>query len=279
MHRRRIDVDGVELSADAAATTPPRRGPRARSASQDGAALGKMSPRRRRAAAETRQALVAWLAVLALLISCSFLAAYVRHLRGGDAVGGGGARPAEALAGAACEDAEAVPRLGAPPVAPGAVVGGYVLRELERAAGSQRLEAPLAGVAHFTAALPHPTKALPPPPPPEAAGGGAVVAGSSFRWRFTRRVNRGAHGEVWRGEHAATGGAFVLKRMFLEKGGHVREAAAREVFFGEALRGARGVAGFVEHFRDARRGFRPPVRGVPAKLRNSRARSNRRRFG
>ena len=252
MHRRRIDVDGVELSVDAAATTPPRRGPRARSASQDGAALGKMSPRRRRAAAETRQALVAWLAVLALLISCSFLAAYVRHLRGGDAVGGGGggARPAEALAGAACEDAEAVPRLGAPPVAPGAVVGGYVLRELERAAGSQRLEAPLAGVAHFTAALPHPTKALPPPPPPEAAGGGAVVAGSSFRWRFTRRVNRGAHGEVWRGEHAATGGAFVLKRMFLEKGGHVREAAAREVFFGEALRGARGVAGFVEHFRD-----------------------------
>ena len=85
--------------------------------------------------------------------------------------------------------------------------------------------------------------------------------------------------QVWRGEHAATGGAFVLKRMFLEKGGHVREAAAREVFFGEALRGARGVAGFVEHFRDARRGFRPPVRGVPAKLRNSRARSNRRRFG
>ena len=53
MHRRRIDVDGVELSADAAATTPPRRGPRARSASQDGAALGKMSPRRRRAAAAT----------------------------------------------------------------------------------------------------------------------------------------------------------------------------------------------------------------------------------
>ncbi|KAH8057572.1 cyclin-dependent protein serine/threonine kinase [Aureococcus anophagefferens] len=209
MHRRRIDVDGVELSVDAAATTPPRRAPRARSASQDGAALGKMSPRRRRAAAETRQALVAWLAVLALLISCSFLAAYVRHLRGGDAVGGGGggARPAEALAGAARGDAEAVPRLGAPP----------------------RLEAPLAGVAHFTAALPHPTKALPPPPPPEAPGGGAVVAGSSFRWRFTRRVNRGAHGEVWRGEHAATGGAFVLKRMFLEKGGHVREAAAREL--------------------------------------------------
>ncbi|KAH8046129.1 cyclin-dependent protein serine/threonine kinase [Aureococcus anophagefferens] len=247
MHRRRIDVDGVELSVDAAATTPPRRAPRARSASQDGAALGKMSPRRRRAAAETRQALVAWLAVLALLISCSFLAPTRRHLRGGDAVGGGGgARPAEALAGAARGDAEAVPRLGAPPVAPGAVVGGYAFASSGGRVAAPRGAARGRRALHGGAAAP---EALPPPPPPEAPGGGAV-ARVVVRWRFTRRVNRGAHGEVWRGEHAATGGAFVLKRMFLEKGGHVREAAAREVFFGEALRGARGVAGFVERFRD-----------------------------
>ncbi|KAH8047304.1 cyclin-dependent protein serine/threonine kinase [Aureococcus anophagefferens] len=135
-----------------------------------------MSPRRRRAAAETRQALVAWLAVLALLISCSFLAAYVAAPPAAPSAAAAAARGPPGARGRRLRDAEAVPRLGAPPVAPGAVVGDYVLRELG-AGGSQRLEAPLAGVAHFTAALPHPTKALPPPPPPEAAGGGAVARG------------------------------------------------------------------------------------------------------
>jgi hypothetical protein len=63
-------------------------------------------------------------------------------------------------------------------------------------------------------------------------------------WRLERRTNRGAHGEVWRGsrvleqEHrqrryqdTKCGRMYVLKRMLLEKGEHVRLAAAREVWF------------------------------------------------
>ena len=105
-------------------------------------------------------------------------------------------------------------------------------------AGGNKLPAPIEGITHFTPALPHPRDAC-------ALTESEPGAQTSFRWAIKKRLNRGAHGEVWAAVREERD--YVLKRMFLEKGAHVRLAAAREAWFGAALGGH-----FVESFATAR---------------------------
>jgi hypothetical protein len=122
--------------------------------------------------------------------------------------------------------------------APGDAVGPYSLKAWSGPAGAKKPPAPIEGPLHYTPALPHPGDAC-------AMTESTPGAQTSFRWAIKKRLNRGAHGEVW----AATreDKDYVLKHMFLEKGAHVRLAAAREAWFGDALKGH-----FVEHFATAR---------------------------
>ena len=123
-------------------------------------------------------------------------------------------------------------------LAPGDTINEYQLVSLAGHAGGNKLPAPIEGIQHFTPALPHPRDAC-------ALTESEPGAQTSFRWAIKKRLNRGAHGEVWAAVREDRD--YVLKRMFLEKGAHVRLAAAREAWFGAALQGH-----FVESFATAR---------------------------
>ena len=87
------------------------------------------------------------------------------------------------------------------------------------------------------------------------------------KYRLNERFGQGSCGEVWRAHlttsgtssHEESGGGdkdshgqvpkmYILKRIFVERGEHVRLSGLREVFFGLRLRGKTHVARFVEYF-------------------------------
>lgn len=177
---------------------PKRRSPRSRSGSLDSCAPG--SPVRRRGSGVRREAvrrLVAWVGVIGAAIGVAFFAGVLKSWRSGDgptAVDDGFALDAAPHVWLRDELRELPAPADGAPLAAGSVVGGYRLTELAASAGTQRLPAPIPGARHFTPALPHPRDA---PYPPEDSR--VVLPETSYRWRFGGRLNRGAHGEVWRG--------------------------------------------------------------------------------
>ena len=75
-------------------------------------------------------------------------------------------------------------------LSPGDTVNAYELVSLAGHAGGNKLPAPIEGIQHFTPALPHPRDAC-------ALTESEPGAQTSFRWAIKKRLNRGAHGEVW----------------------------------------------------------------------------------
>eukprot|EP00939_MAST-03C_sp_MAST-3C-sp1_P000207 g207.t1 len=82
-------------------------------------------------------------------------------------------------------------------------------------------------------------------------------------YHLQERYKRGHHGEVWRAtRNSVVGGdqdesanvrggdvsnAYVIKRMFVEKGKDIWLSGLREVYFGERLRGRSHIARYVEY--------------------------------
>jgi len=70
-----------------------------------------------------------------------------------------------------------------------------------------------------------------------------------WRFRFGERLGRGAFGEAWRAVALDSSmGEVVLKRLFVEKGEHVRLSGEREIYFGTMLQHRPHIARFIESF-------------------------------
>ncbi|CAE8631033.1 unnamed protein product [Polarella glacialis] len=71
----------------------------------------------------------------------------------------------------------------------------------------------------------------------------------AWRYRFGQRLGRGSFGEAWRA--MTLDGSMrevVLKRLFVERGEHVRRSGEREIYFGTILQNRPHIARFVESF-------------------------------
>jgi len=121
------------------------------------------------------------------------------------------------------------------------------------------------GSSYLALALPNATSAvleLDAPPPPLSSPLGLpspfeaelALASASSTFRLQRRVNRGAHGEVWRAVRAddPRGAPLVLKRMTLERGGQATlRSGLRERHFGRVFRGQSDrIARYVDTFEE-----------------------------
>ena len=71
------------------------------------------------------------------------------------------------------------------------------------------------------------------------------------RFNFGDRIGRGSYGEAWKGVEKVNTNSYrevVLKRLFTEKGAHVRESGKREIFFGINMQYKPHVARYMDHF-------------------------------
>ncbi|CAK9083194.1 unnamed protein product [Durusdinium trenchii] len=74
---------------------------------------------------------------------------------------------------------------------------------------------------------------------------------TNFRYNFGPRLGRGSFGEAWRA--VTLDGSMkevVLKRLFVEKGEHVRRSGEREIHFGSILQHRHHIARFLESFEE-----------------------------
>lgn len=74
---------------------------------------------------------------------------------------------------------------------------------------------------------------------------------ATFRYNFGQRLGKGSFGEAWRA--VTLDGSMkevVLKRLFVEKGEHVRRSGEREIYFGSILQHRHHIARFLESFEE-----------------------------
>ncbi|CAJ1387519.1 unnamed protein product [Effrenium voratum] len=83
---------------------------------------------------------------------------------------------------------------------------------------------------------------------------------AAWRYNFGPRLGKGSFGEAWRA--VTLDGSMkevVLKRLFVEKGEHVRRSGEREIYFGTILQNRHHIARFLESFEEV-------VEGKPNEL-------------
>lgn len=71
---------------------------------------------------------------------------------------------------------------------------------------------------------------------------------NSWKYRFGERLGSGAFGEAWRAIALDGMREVVLKRLFVEKGEHVRASGMREIYFGTRFQNRPNIARFIESF-------------------------------